>query len=89
MGVGQLQLSGDVYLQYSKDALDTLDVLSSMVKGAVFGGVIGLIATFKGFRARQATEAVGESTTATMVLCVLWVLLADVVLAKFFLLIGG
>ena len=89
MGLVEFGIYGDVYLRHSLEALDRLDVIMSLTKGAVFGLTIGLIASYKGFRTRQATEAVGQSTTETMVACVLAVLVADVVLTRFFLLLGN
>jgi phospholipid/cholesterol/gamma-HCH transport system permease protein len=81
-------VSGSGYLKSSFDILTTTDVVSSVVKGLVFGVVIGLIATNNGFRTARATEAVGTSTTQTMVQGVLAILLIDLILSKSFLLIG-
>lgn len=88
MGILQLGVPGDLYLQNSLAALTPTDVVSSVAKGAVFGLLIGLIATYKGFRTRRATEAVGEATTQTMVVCVLSVLVSDFVLTKVLLTFG-
>ena len=88
MGTLELGVSPEVYLANTRDALTAWDVVSSLSKGATFGFLVGAIATFKGFRTRRATDAVGESTTETMVACVLSILLADVVLTKLFLFIG-
>ena len=89
VGILQLDVGGAEYLQNCRDALTPLDVVSSIVKATVFGLVIGLIATYKGFRTRRATEAVGESTTQTMVLCVLAVLVTDFFMTKIFLTLDG
>lgn len=89
MGVFQLGVPGNVYIQKSLYALTRLDVAASITKGVVFGITVGLIATYVGLRTRRATEAVGESTTRTMVLSVLAILLGDLVLTKFFITLGG
>ncbi|MEM7230798.1 MAG: ABC transporter permease [Planctomycetota bacterium] len=88
MGLVQIDVPGHIYIDNSLSALRGLDVISSVTKGAVFGLVVGLVATFIGLRTRRATEAVGESTTRTMVVCVLAVLLVDVLLTKIFLSFG-
>jgi phospholipid/cholesterol/gamma-HCH transport system permease protein len=89
LAVLQLGISGDVYLQNSLRALTPLDMVSSVTKGACFGLSIGLVATYIGFRTERATDAVGLSTTKTMVTSVLSILILDLILTKFFLLLGA
>ena len=50
--------------------------------------LIGLIAAYSGFSTPRTTEGVGEATTRSMVNSVLVVLVADLILTKFFMLIG-
>ena len=83
-----LHVSGSGYLKSAFEILTTTDVVSCIVKGLVFGLVIGLIATHNGFRTARATESVGISTTQTMVQGVLAILLIDLILSKTFLLLG-
>jgi phospholipid/cholesterol/gamma-HCH transport system permease protein len=59
-----------------------MDIFTSLLKGATFGLLIGLIATNIGFRTARATEAVGTSTTKSMVQAVLAILVADLVITK-------
>lgn len=89
LAVFQFGAAGNVYLHNSLQALEPLDVVASVAKAVGFGLLIGLIATYIGFRTRRATEAVGESTTQTMVVAVLAVLGADLVITKCFLAVGG
>ena len=89
LSVLQSRIFGHLYIKNSILALDGLDVVSSLGKAVTFGLIIGLISTYKGFRTRKATEAVGESTTETMVACVLAVLVSDFFLTKFFLTLGN
>ena len=71
------------------DVLTVLDIVACMTKAGVFGLLIGLIATFTGFRTARATEAVGIAATKTMVRCVLTILAADLFLTQLFLILGG
>jgi phospholipid/cholesterol/gamma-HCH transport system permease protein len=87
-GVLDLGVSPGTYILYSQRALTELDLLSSVVKAFAFGALIGTISTYHGLGTRRATEAVGVSTTKTMVACVLGVLLVDVVLTKLFVTLG-
>jgi phospholipid/cholesterol/gamma-HCH transport system permease protein len=54
-------------------------------KTAVFGLIVGLIASFQGMRTRGGAEGVGRAATNSVVLSSLFVILADVVLVKFIL----
>ena len=54
----------------------------------MFGLLIGLISTYCGFNTARTTEGVGESTTRSMVSSVLIVLIADLILTKFFMLLS-
>jgi len=80
--------SATLYLGKALGSLTLLDVVGLLVKGATFGLLIGLVATHMGFRVRPATEAVGAAATNTMVRGVLVVLVTDLLLTKFFLLVG-
>ena len=58
------------------------DFLPPVVKTAVFGLIIGLVASFQGMRTRGGTEGVGRSATSSVVLCSLFIILADVFLVR-------
>jgi len=87
--VGMLEgtITAQWFLNEVFDNLVPLDIIACLVKGTFFGLVIGLVATFTGFRVPRATEAVGAATTTTMVRCVIAILIADVALTKFFLML--
>jgi phospholipid/cholesterol/gamma-HCH transport system permease protein len=83
--VFQMGVSRPSFVQTVRDSLYPLDVVACVTKAAAFGLAIGLIATYTGFRTARATEAVGHSTTRTMVRCVLGILVIDLFLPKVFL----
>ena len=58
------------------------DFLPPTFKTAVFGLIIGLVACFQGMRTRGGTEGVGRTATSSVVLSMLFVILADVILVK-------
>jgi phospholipid/cholesterol/gamma-HCH transport system permease protein len=58
------------------------DFLPSTLMTAVFGLIIGLVACFQGMRTKGGTEGVGRSATSSVVLCSLFVILADVFLVR-------
>lgn len=58
------------------------DLLPPTLKTAVFGFIIGLIASFQGMRTKGGTEGVGRSATSAVLLSSLWIILADVLLVR-------
>ncbi len=86
--VFDMGVSRSVYVTTALEALTPLDVVGCVTKGGTFGLLIGLIATYTGLRTERAAEAVGATTTTTMVRCVLGVLVVDLFLTKLFLTLG-
>jgi phospholipid/cholesterol/gamma-HCH transport system permease protein len=80
---------GRLYVADSLENLGHLDIICCIVKGIVFGLVVGLVATHSGFQTARATSAVGLSTTRTMVQGVLSILVVDLLLTKIFLILKG
>ena len=58
------------------------DFLPSTAMTAVFGLIIGVVACFQGMRTKGGTEGVGRSATSSVVLCSLFVIVADVFLVR-------
>lgn len=70
------------FIQTGMRTAEFSDFLPSVAKTTVFGLIIGLVASFQGMNTRGGTEGVGRSATSAVVLCSLFVILADVVLVK-------
>lgn len=64
--------------------VDLLDLWSGLFKGAVFGFLIALICTSRGYRARGGARGVGEATTAAVVVSNVVTLVADYLITAFF-----
>ena len=75
-------ISLQLFLQNGLKNATFSDFLPPMLKTTVFGLIIGLVASFQGMRTRGGTEGVGRSATSSVVLCSLFIILADVVLVK-------
>jgi phospholipid/cholesterol/gamma-HCH transport system permease protein len=58
------------------------DFLPPTFKTTVFGLIIGLVACFQGMRTQGGTEGVGRAVTSSVVLCSLFIILADVFLVR-------
>ena len=61
------------------------DLLPPTLKTAVFGLIIGVVASFQGMRAQGGTQGVERSATSAVVLSSLFIIVADVVLVRFIL----
>ncbi len=72
----------------SKQALNWHDVRMGLLKSAVFGLIVGVCGCLRGLRARRDTAGVGQAATSAVVTSILWVVLADSILGKFFALTG-
>lgn len=57
--------------------IDPADIYCSVVKGTVFGAIIGSIAAYKGFYASGGSRGVGLATTSTVVTASIALLIAD------------
>lgn len=66
------------------DELVPMDYASSIVKGIVFGFEVGIIGCFQGFNTKFGTEAVGVSTTETVVATSICIIIADFYLTMVF-----
>jgi phospholipid/cholesterol/gamma-HCH transport system permease protein len=59
------------------EELSPMDYVQSLTKGTAFGLLVGLIGCYQGFNTKFGTEAVGVSTTETVVAISIWVIIAD------------
>jgi phospholipid/cholesterol/gamma-HCH transport system permease protein len=56
------------------------DVAGGLIKSIVFGGLVGLIATYRGYTSAPTSEGVSAATTSTVVISSVTVLLFDYVI---------
>ena len=77
VGVIGLDLSFNTYIQQTMKHITMFDVLSSLVKSAVFAFLIAGIGCQRGFQVFGGAEAVGESTTSAVVSAIFLIVVAD------------
>lgn len=58
------------------------DAIPGVAKTFVFGYIVGLVGSYKGFTATNGTEGVGKASTTSVVISSLLILLFDMVLVK-------
>jgi phospholipid/cholesterol/gamma-HCH transport system permease protein len=78
----QYALPLEQFFQGALDAVLLEDFVSGVVKGAVFGVIIGLVGCFKGLTVEGGTEGVGRATTQTVAVTSVAVCLADFFITK-------
>jgi phospholipid/cholesterol/gamma-HCH transport system permease protein len=71
-----------VFFDAAWSLLTYVDFYSGLVKGFVFALIIGTIACDQGLNTHGGAEGVGQSTTRTVVLSIIFVLIADLFLTS-------
>ncbi|HEX5716572.1 MAG TPA: ABC transporter permease, partial [Thermoanaerobaculia bacterium] len=70
------------YTDRSFQFMDVNDVLSGLIKAAVFGFLLAAIGCQQGFYTRGGAEGVGRSTTSAVVVASIAILVADFFLTR-------
>jgi phospholipid/cholesterol/gamma-HCH transport system permease protein len=78
----QFGLSYAIFFQGVMSVVEMVDFVSGVVKGFVFGGIIGIVGCFKGLTVEGGTEGVGRATTQTVAVTSVTVCLADFFITK-------
>ena len=87
-GVFFLDIPFELYKQNTIDQLKLSDFTTGLLKAAVFGLILGLIACQNGLRVTGGAAGVGKATTATVVQTVVSVVLADLLFTAIFYALG-
>jgi len=78
VGVVLMGLDGGVYVSSLENAVDYYDdVFGSLIKAVVFGVLIGLISTYRGYTCKPTSAGVSAATTSTVVVGSVTVLIFD------------
>jgi len=82
----ELGIDSDVFYQLTCQAVNITGFTTGLIKAAVFGMLIGLIACFLGLAVKpwQGSEGVGQATTNTVVYSIVAVIGADAVFTVIF-----
>ncbi|MGF1606185.1 MAG: MlaE family ABC transporter permease [Rhodothalassiaceae bacterium] len=68
------------YLQVTVDFLEQSDIVSSLVKAAVFGFLVALMGSFHGYYSGGGAQGVGKATTNAVVSAFILILLANLII---------
>ncbi|MCB4822448.1 MlaE family ABC transporter permease [Roseicella aerolata] len=84
IGTYKLGFLSYAYLDATFDYLQVQDVVSGLVKAAVFGFIIALMGTWCGYTSKGGAQGVGRTTTTAVVASSILILALDYVLTEIF-----
>ncbi len=84
VAVFKLGFNPALYLQNTWEAFKTEDLVSGLVKAAVFGFIITLMGCFNGYHSRGGAQGVGQATTNAVVSASILILCFDYLLTELF-----
>ena len=80
----KLDFNPATYLTQTERYLETIDVVSGLVKAAVFGFIVALMGCYHGYHSRGGAEGVGQATTHAVVSASILILLFNYFLTQAF-----
>ncbi|PKN05341.1 MAG: hypothetical protein CVU74_02275 [Deltaproteobacteria bacterium HGW-Deltaproteobacteria-9] len=84
VGVTGLDLTAHTYIIQSVKTIQVFDVVTSLIKAAVFAVIIAGIGCQKGFQVRAGAQDVGKYTTSAVVAAIFLIVVADSIFAIMF-----
>jgi len=84
VGTERLGFNAAAYLTNTVDFLQTRDVVSSLVKGAVFGFIAALMGCYFGMNSSRGAMGVGRATKSSVVAAAVLILAANFILTEAF-----
>jgi phospholipid/cholesterol/gamma-HCH transport system permease protein len=89
VAVYKLGFNAANYLQSTHEFMETLDVVSGLVKAAIFGFIIALMGCYHGYYSKGGAQGVGQATTNAVVSSSILILCFDYILTGIFFAAGG
>jgi phospholipid/cholesterol/gamma-HCH transport system permease protein len=84
IGTAKLGFSSAGYLRATLDFMQTMDVVSGLVKASVFGFLIALMGCWCGYNSRGGAQGVGAATTSAVVISSILILALDYIITEMF-----
>ena len=82
VGTQSLDFNPGVYIKNTADFLKYDDVMSGLIKAAVFGFIIAIMGCFHGFNSKGGAQGVGRATTNAVVTASILILAANYVMTS-------
>ncbi|KLN60221.1 ABC transporter permease [Kiloniella spongiae] len=84
VSVHKLGFNPATYIKNTIDFMENLDVISGLVKAAVFGFLITLMGCYHGFHSRGGAQGVGAATTNAVVSASILILVFNYIITELF-----
>ena len=82
VSVTRLDFSPGTYINTTADFLTAGDVISGLIKAAVFGFIIALMGCYQGYNSGRGAQGVGRATTNAVVTASILILAANYILTE-------
>jgi phospholipid/cholesterol/gamma-HCH transport system permease protein len=80
MGVVVAGIPEGPFIEHTREFLDPADIMHGIYKAIIFGAIVSIITTWRGYSATGGARGVGEGTTRAVVASSVAILLADYVI---------
>ncbi len=84
VSIYSLGFSPGSYLSQTWDILERMDVISGLVKAAVFGFIVAAMGCYHGFHSKRGAQGVGAATTYAVVSSSILILIFNYILTQIF-----
>jgi phospholipid/cholesterol/gamma-HCH transport system permease protein len=84
VGTTRLGFDPATYIRNTADYLEAWDVISGLVKGAVFGCIVAVMGCYHGMNSERGARGVGRATTKAVVSASILILAANYLLTEAF-----
>ena len=84
VSITRLGFDSQPYLTQSLQFLNSGDVVSGLVKGAVFGFIVSLVGCYMGFHSDRGAKGVGQATTQSVALSSILIIASNYILTRIF-----
>jgi len=84
VSVSKLGFNPAAYLKSTFDYLERMDVISGLVKAAVFGFIIALMGCYAGYNSKGGAQGVGAATTTAVVTASVLILCFNYIITELF-----
>jgi phospholipid/cholesterol/gamma-HCH transport system permease protein len=84
VGIYKLGFSPQDYLNRTFDYLEADDVISGLIKAAIFGFIVALMGCYQGYHSKGGAQGVGAATTKAVVSASIMILTANYIVTELF-----
>jgi len=77
-----LGINSEIYMEAIRANVELSDIINGLIKALIFGFLLGIIATYKGYVTRGGAKGLGIATTQSVVFSNVTIVIADYILTS-------